>query len=262
MAPEQIRGEPADQRTDIYAVGVLMYQLATGQLPFQGASSIEVEEMHLHAPSPRPSDVAAVPLELDQVVGRCLQKRPEDRFQRVDDLLADLRRAVAKRGGVDQAQSRVLGLFVQATVAPDAETLDGLSSGLLDAQHSCESSGLSICFEAENAFLAAVALPSGEPDDQALRAKVLRMAAESFADLRARFPEVQFSFSAHAAAAQIHLAAGKLELTGGELLSLTRWVSDREGVSATAPAAAKLGGDMALGPIAGRPDLFGVRLVP
>ncbi|MFP2912764.1 serine/threonine-protein kinase, partial [Pyxidicoccus sp. 3LFB2] len=56
MAPEQIRGEPPDARTDLYAVGVLLFQLVTGQPPFQGTTRHEVEEQHLHAPPPRPTE--------------------------------------------------------------------------------------------------------------------------------------------------------------------------------------------------------------
>ncbi|WP_420895040.1 protein kinase domain-containing protein, partial [Sorangium cellulosum] len=95
MAPEQILGGAVDARTDIYAVGLLAYQLVTAVLPFQGANAVETEEMHLRAPPPSPSERAPVSAAFDAVVRRCLAKDPADRYASVPELLAALRRAVA-----------------------------------------------------------------------------------------------------------------------------------------------------------------------
>ena len=80
MAPEQFRGDPVDARTDIYALGVLLYRLLTGQLPFPGASSEEIERSHLNAPAPPPSRVAPISPAMDAIVLRCLEKKPGKRF--------------------------------------------------------------------------------------------------------------------------------------------------------------------------------------
>jgi serine/threonine protein kinase len=60
MAPEQIRGDGVDARTDIYALGVVLYHLLTGQYPFRAETMTEIERQHLEAPVPRPSQVAPV----------------------------------------------------------------------------------------------------------------------------------------------------------------------------------------------------------
>ena len=80
MAPEQIRGDGVDARTDIYALGVVLYHLLTGQYPFRAETMTDIERQHLEAPPPRPSQVAPVPPALDAVVLRCMEKTAERRF--------------------------------------------------------------------------------------------------------------------------------------------------------------------------------------
>src|SRR5581483_1367289 len=85
MAPEQTRGivTPA---TDIYALGVLLYQMLTGELPYNDADDIEVIKMHLHAPVPNPRDRdVSIPAELGAVVTYAMAKRVEDRFASVGE---------------------------------------------------------------------------------------------------------------------------------------------------------------------------------
>jgi serine/threonine protein kinase len=80
MAPEQTRGiiTPA---TDIYALGVLLYQMLTGELPYNDPDDVRVIQMHLHAPIPLPGERdASIPSEMDEVVRRAMAKRPEARF--------------------------------------------------------------------------------------------------------------------------------------------------------------------------------------
>ena len=82
MAPEQIRGEPLDERTDVYGLGCVLYESLTGHIPFVGADRAEIERQHLDAPPPRPSTLApGIPAGFDEVVARALAKRPDDRFQ-------------------------------------------------------------------------------------------------------------------------------------------------------------------------------------
>ena len=81
MAPEQIRGTPAvSHKTDLYALGVLLYQMLTGKPPFDGASAVVLMHCHLNEPPPRPSDkVETIPKELDDLVVKLMAKSPADR---------------------------------------------------------------------------------------------------------------------------------------------------------------------------------------
>jgi serine/threonine protein kinase len=81
MAPEQILGLAVDPRTDVYAAGVMLYELATGRRPFGGANDFELMEAHLRHPHPRVRDVRPdLPQALDDVIAIALAKRPDDRF--------------------------------------------------------------------------------------------------------------------------------------------------------------------------------------
>lgn len=81
MAPECVlEPESVDARTDIYALGAVAYYLLTGRFIFEGSSLVEVFGKHIHTPPRPPSELVDVPTDLEQVVLRCLEKRPEERF--------------------------------------------------------------------------------------------------------------------------------------------------------------------------------------
>jgi serine/threonine protein kinase len=87
MAPEQVRGQPADHRADIFAFGVILYEMLCGKPAFQRDSWVESMNAILKEEPPRLSEIApAAPPALERVVWRCLEKNPEERFQSVRDL--------------------------------------------------------------------------------------------------------------------------------------------------------------------------------
>ena len=88
MAPEQARGLEADHRTDLFAFGVVMYEMLAGHLPFRGAFGADVLAAILNAdPPPLEDSRSDIPAELRRIVMRCLSKRPELRFQSAADLV-------------------------------------------------------------------------------------------------------------------------------------------------------------------------------
>jgi serine/threonine protein kinase len=162
MAPEQIRGEAVDPRTDVYAFGVLLFVLATGRFPFNGADAAEIEEQHLASPPPRPGDVAPVPSGFDAVVLRALEKQPSDRYQNMAELVADLRAALA---GETAAPQTAVGVLVQG----DEEADD-----LLDrASQAMRAAGMDIALDLSNAVLGV--LPG---DSEAERQRAIACALE------------------------------------------------------------------------------------
>jgi eukaryotic-like serine/threonine-protein kinase len=93
LSPEQAKGAPVDQTSDLYSVGVVLYELLTGVVPFSGDTPVEIAMKHLSTvPEPPSSKRADVPRDLDLVVMRALAKDPSERYQSAEEMDADLRR--------------------------------------------------------------------------------------------------------------------------------------------------------------------------
>jgi serine/threonine protein kinase/tetratricopeptide (TPR) repeat protein len=144
MAPEQIRGENVDARADLFALGILLYELATGKRPFAGETQMDIGHAILREhPRPLSSVRAELPPDLDRIVGRCLEKNPRQRFQTALDVSNELRglrkqlerseSSLSARPVADKVASIAVLPFVNRSGSADDEYFsDGLADELLN----------------------------------------------------------------------------------------------------------------------------------
>ncbi len=94
-SPEQARGGYSDEKSDIYSLGITMFEMLTGRVPFNGETTVAIAIKHIQEEMPSPRDyVAEIPVSVEQIVFKCCQKSPDRRYQSMGDLIVDLKRSL------------------------------------------------------------------------------------------------------------------------------------------------------------------------
>jgi adenylate cyclase len=144
MSPEQVRGGPADVRSDLFSFGVVLYRIFTGKSPFSGRTIDEIFKAVLeHDPIPMVEYSASVPLEVQRIVSKLLNKNLELRYQAADDVRADLRFALeavltgrAQYAGLKKEFARSIAVLPFANLSADRDQeyfCDGIAEEIVNA---------------------------------------------------------------------------------------------------------------------------------
>jgi len=156
MAPEQMRGQPVDPRTDIYALGLLAYHMLTGQPAFGGAPGVVQSYLQVHGPRPRPSSKVDIDPAIDEPIARALAPEPEARFTSARSLSAALRVVIH---GTEGAEIDVIVLYMEGDAVEVTQAIDA-----------AQSLGLTVALTAPDSMLAVI--PRERVDTAMLRQKV------------------------------------------------------------------------------------------
>jgi serine/threonine-protein kinase len=268
MAPEQLRGDDVDARVDVYALGVLLYRLLTGRTPFDAATPAALARKHLEDPAPRPSMAVPVSPALDAIVLRCMEKRPQRRFESAGAVAEALAEALSFMAGASPLASfapesarpvTAMGVAVDVELAirplpgapPSSASYDELDDVLaadvqqvLDAvEERLDRAGFVIVRATGDGVLAVHELAKVEASAREARRAALEAVKAMVFAIEARLERddrLELRVAVHAG--EILVKAGpRFEIVGGPLLRVAEWLPAERKAGLTVSAEATRG---------------------
>jgi serine/threonine protein kinase len=132
MSPEQVLGKQLDARSDVYAVGVTLYQLLTGRLPFEASNEYEIASAHLKSSPADPIAInPTIPMHLSKIVLKSLSKSPDDRFQTANEFLDSLSRL--RTGETATLAASTLPRHAEGAIASNTPIKRAIDANILDS---------------------------------------------------------------------------------------------------------------------------------
>jgi serine/threonine-protein kinase len=256
MAPEQISGEAIDERTDVYGLGVLLFDLLTGALPFDCTTATtvaELEEAFLHSPPPAPSERVPTSAALDAVVLKCLEKAPANRFPTVLAFLRALKQAIdpSAEASLTLAEPvEVLGVFIElrtlAGARPGDDDFEVVAAAIRAAEAELEEAGFLLPMVGPSSILGAHpgSTAWSSPVESAQMLENLARTAQAIrAELGSAAARLHLNVCLHLGRVDLQRTEALPRIEGGPLLKVRTWAPNEnlDGVCATEQASAVLG---------------------
>lgn len=138
-SPEQARGGYSDEKSDIYSLGVTMFEMLTGRVPFNGETTVAIAIKHIQEEMPSPREyVSEIPISVEQIVFKCCQKSPDRRYQSMGELIADLKKSlmnpdedfVKVADPVEEASTKMISDKDMAQIKKQSEKRDTMEEAM------------------------------------------------------------------------------------------------------------------------------------
>ena len=225
IAPEQIQKKPIDGRTDVYALGVLLYKILTGYHPFRSSNDVALLQMHLNADPPAVSNAAPVPTQVDAVIAKAMAKEPAHRHPDASSFLAALQAAVHDSSQAVQHQSDAWAIYVLGSYPEGLQMDDDLLGDLVEivdiAAYELQEAGLQVMFQTDQSLLA---VAGADSDDTRSRLFALAIRLYELLLQRAHADErVQLLICIHRDKAATRELGRETEITGGSIVDVEGW---------------------------------------